>query len=186
MQNSGKWVAIAMGLLGLVVAAAGWWFVYQRTRPVLDYYGPDAIAVMGDPDEFMALKLAPTDAASEITFGGQDYAIESSRDVLVGRGYTNARDALSKRETYVWASDPDGGCEPNWTHALGMRRGEQSIIVLLSLDCPRVALFGSDKTLILKQQIADGFRTILNSEMTSGDSTPTPSPREASEQRPGE
>lgn len=163
-----------MGVVGLIVAAIGPAFVYQRTRPVLEFYGPEAIAVMRDPDDMVALRLTPTDGTSEIEFGGESFAVVEQRNVFAGRGYTNARDSLIKRETYDWSGTTTSACEPTWTHALRMENEGGKVIVLLSLDCPRTALASGDKTLVLKDRIAEGFRTIFAAqfERDEDDSTP--------------
>lgn len=159
-----------MLILGIVLAISSWGFGYWRSRPVLDYYGPAAIALISKPDSVSALKLEPGNAFSDLKFGDQSFDIVAERPVTVARGYTNARDALTKRESYNWSrgdliSEPESTCEPEWTHALRFVRQKDIIVLLLSLECPRVALVGGEGTLTLQPKIATAFANILSAEL---------------------
>lgn len=165
-SNSGKWIAGAMIVVGLVMALSGWAVVYYRTRPVLDFFGPEAIAALQDPDDLFALRLIRNETESEIHFDGQSWAVMGRARVFAARGYTNARDALTKRETYVWDPSKVTDCEPEWSHALQLVKGDEKFFVLLCLDCPRVALVGRDgPTLVLQKDIAAGLEEILTAEL---------------------
>lgn len=173
-SNNGKWLTSMMIGLGLAIAIYGWWFAYQRTRPVLEYFGPEAVAVIRAPTDMTAMRLLPGGSNSAIQYSDLKFDPADEKNVFAGRGYTNARASLIKRETYDWrtktsqkSAAESNPCEPAWTHALRLTNEHGEVVVLLSLDCPRVALSGKDSSLTLHERIASGFAAILKEELES-------------------
>ncbi|REJ66342.1 MAG: hypothetical protein DWQ31_14830 [Planctomycetota bacterium] len=175
--RSGKPIVVVVLLFAVALAGFGWWFTYQRTRRVAEFFGTEAIRVISDPETVMALVLRLDDGVTNemrprIEFAGNSYVVTDDKLVVdkgdfTAPGFMNACNSLTNNASYDWEPESKNTCEPIWTYALRFENDEGSAVLLMSLECPRVALAGEMDSIPLSEKIAAGFAGILQTEFAT-------------------
>jgi hypothetical protein len=148
-------MALAGGLGSII-------YRYVETREALTLWGAEAAQAIATPDKVEALLLEPTAVDPDLRGGDQLLKIARTADVTTAPGFTNARNALVLDRSFDFTPDP---CTPKWTHALRLTRKNQRTTVLISLDCPRVLLHGTDRTAGIGP-IVGGLRKLLEENLS--------------------
>ena len=135
---------------------------YVETRDALRLWGTEAAQSIAKPDKIEALRLEPATADADLHVGDQGLKIVQTRDVTKAHGFTNARNALVLDRSFELT--PAASCTPTWTYALRFTREKQPTVVLLSLDCPRALLHGTDRSAGIRP-IVKGLKTLLEENL---------------------
>lgn len=108
--NSGKRLILAVIAVGLVAAAASWWFRYSATHRAAQFWGPQAATLIRDAPHVTLRSDAPSADAE----GGDEADVP--RDISNAKGLTHLRNALLEDSSYDWESA--GKADTDWSHSL--------------------------------------------------------------------
>lgn len=158
---SGKLLIAGIFLMALAGGLGSVIYRYIETREALALWGPEAAQAIAKPEKVEALLLEPTTAEPDLRGGDQLLKIVKTRDVTTARGFTNARNALVLDRSFDFAPAP---CTPAWAYALRFTRKNQRTTILISLDCPRVLLHGTDRSAGIGP-IVGGLRKLLEENL---------------------
>jgi hypothetical protein len=179
-MNRGQLVILVVFGGSLVAAVSSIWYRYRETRPVLDFWGPEAVRLITHPDRIEALQIerlvaapAETDNTDLLEVDGDVYRIVQARDVTGGRGLTNARHALTVQSSFQWHPDLPA-CAPNWQYALRLFEADRRATILFSIDCPLTRLAGGQRVAGIGP-IAAGLETVLREQLQTADDAGTES-----------
>jgi hypothetical protein len=153
-RYSGRWAIIAVTIIAVGMASYAWWHRRHSGEQSLQFWGSEAAVLISRAPEVEIVELglpgqgkslAARDEAAR--FG--DQPVEAVRTKLVEPnetvpGLNKVRTILLQDNAFAW-DEPAESCTPRWQYALEFRDGERRATVLISLDCPRVTLAGSDK-----------------------------------------
>ncbi len=163
---SGRWVLLAIFLVGLLLAGGNVWFQRQQTRHAARFWGPEAartiaqsgditLYLLGDPQP-EATSTQGTSSAQWLEAGGKRYPIVATRDVSRLGGITHLRRALVLDHFYAsTAPQPYRG---PWRFALLFRRQGQEALVLCDDTLRHV---GRRDGMSLKVLLVEGRRSLL-------------------------
>jgi hypothetical protein len=144
-------VILGMLLLGAATSVAAIWYLRGLSRRSVEFWGPQAGALILQAPQVEALLLAPT---------GPDSAAEQSvverRDVSQARGLANVRRALMQDASYEW---PPSRPDPllRWSHALRFTDRDRTTTLLFALNPPAARPLERDMCVGTKK-IAAGLR----------------------------
>jgi len=158
----GKILIAGIFLMALAGGLGSVIYRYVETREALTLWGAEAAQAIAKPDKVEALLLEPTTADPDLRGGDQLLKIIRTKDVTTARGFTNARNALVLDRSFQFAPE---ACTPTWTHALRFTRKNQRTTVLISLDCPRLLLHGTDRSAGIGP-IVGGLRKLLEENLS--------------------
>lgn len=153
-RYSGRWAIILVTIIAVGMASYAWWHRRHSGEQALQFWGPETALLISRAPEVEIVELGlpgqskPLAAHDESTRFG-DQPVEAVRTKLVERnetvpGLNKVRTILLQDNAFAW-EEPAESCTPRWQYALEFRDGERQATVLISLDCPRTMLVGSDK-----------------------------------------
>ena len=158
----GKLLIVGMFLMATCFGLGSLIYRYVQTRDVLRLCGAEAAKSIAKQDKIEALRLEPAATDADLHVGDQGLKIVQTRDVTKTPGFTNARNALVLDRSFELS--PATACKPTWTYALRFTRDKHQTVVLLSLDCPRALLHGTDHSAGI-QPIVKGLKTLLEENL---------------------
>ena len=166
-RYSGRWAIIAVTVIATLMASYAWWHRRYAGEQALQFWGPETALLISRAPQVRLIELGGdksglTARADVARF--DDLPLAAVRTRLVEHtenvpGLNKARTILLQDNAFAW-EEPADSCSPRWQYALEFRDGERQATVLISLDCPRVKLVGSDKTASI-QPIAAPMREFL-------------------------
>ena len=156
---SGRWAIILVTIIAVGMATYAWWHRRHAGEQALQFWGTETALLISRAPEVELVELVPIDAnepqarRDEATRFG-DLSVAPVRTRLVQRsesvpGLNKVRTILLQDNAFAW-EEPADRCTPRWQYALEFRDGERQATVLISLDCPRTMLVGSDKTVSIE------------------------------------
>jgi hypothetical protein len=119
-EKSGKRLILGVIAIGLVAAAASWWFRYSATHRAAQFWGPQAAKLIRDAPHV----ILRTDASTDVP-----------RDMSGAKGLTNLRNAFLLDASYDWSAV--GAPDTNWSNSLVFETSEGAeprVVVLFSPD----------------------------------------------------
>lgn len=155
MPGIGKITVVGMVLVA--VAVGGWtvWFQHQRSRAVLDFWGPASARL---------ISAAPV---VEITAGSPAQSVSpSASEISRAKGMQNIRHALIQSETFLWDTRTSGNLA-DWDYSLQFRDGSTSATVLFSLAKLQVALEGGDSIVQLHPVAGKELKLFCEEQFTA-------------------
>jgi len=181
-RYSGRWAIIAVTIIAVGMASYAWWHHRQSGQRPLQFWGPETALLISRAPEVEIVKLGsrgegkPLAARGESTrFGDQPVEVVQTKLMQRAKGVPGLNKActiLLQDNAFAW-DEPAESCTPRWQYALEFRDGERQATVLISLDCPRVTLVGSNQTASI-QPIAAPLREFLVSQFPAAASTDDP------------
>jgi hypothetical protein len=168
--NRGQIVIASIFGIALVAATFSLTYRYHQTHDVVLFWGPEAAQLIASPKRVELWKLEPCDSRGEEGLQGDRLAIDNrvyeageKRDVTHAPGFLNARSALTLNRSFKW--DPQG-CNPVWSHALVFSHGEETALIVLSMNCEWVYSPHSKKTASVAS-IAEGLAILFKEQLGS-------------------
>jgi hypothetical protein len=153
---SGRYAIIAIAVLAIGGATFNWWYQRDLRRRSLDMWGAPLARLIVQAPEVEAMLLAPAGSGAAPQADAEDgntITIDGDQWIVIDRaridtpeqapGSTHVRRSLVNDRSFVW-DQPVEDCRPDWRYALFFRDGDQEETILIALDCPRVALLGSN------------------------------------------
>lgn len=145
-KHAGKFIIIAVFLIGFGSAAVSVWYRYTQTRQVLAYYGGAAAEAITSRDTKTTLALLNTandesDEAVPLTAGDEtiEVVVEQTKEVTKTPGFHNARNAMSLDRSYDW-TDTRQPAELTWRYALSIEEEDRTTTLIFSEDCKYIML----------------------------------------------
>ncbi len=156
---SGKYAIIAIATLAIGGALFNWWYQRDLHRRSLEFWGASRARLIVQAPEVEALRLVRSVAAStpplegepaqeteQIEIGGQVWKIIERRRIdtpTQAPGSSHVRSSLVNDKSIAW-NEPRESCQPDWQYGLRFREKDQTETILIDLNCPRLALVGTD------------------------------------------
>jgi hypothetical protein len=159
---SGKWLIIGVVAVALAGAGGSWWFRYQSTHRVAEFWGSDVARLIRDAPRVELLRLgSPNTIGLESSDVAHEVETANYHDVSKGRGLVHLRNALLQDRSYDWPPQPK---KPRsyWSWALRFRddrKGEREII-LIGADCDYVTNLTGDH-MLASRPILDGLHKMF-------------------------
>jgi hypothetical protein len=188
-RYSGRWAIILVTIIAVGMASYAWWHRRHAGEKSLEFWGPETAVLISRAPEVELVELVTIDANEprprpdkSARFGGQPLApvrtklVERSESVP---GLNKVRTILLQDNAFAW-EEPADRCNPRWQYALEFRDGDRRATVLISLDCPRVTLVGSDKTASI-EPIAAPLGEFLSAQFPATASPDDPRTKPASQ-----
>lgn len=169
-RYSGRWAIIAVTAIATLMASYAWWHRRHSGEQALQFWGSETALLISRAPEVELVELGwdrrGLAARDEVTRFG-DLSLAAVRTKLMRRaksvpGLNKARTILLQDNAFAW-EEPVDSCSPRWQYALEFHDGERRATVLISLDCPRVKLVGSDRMASI-QPIAAPMREFLETQ----------------------
>lgn len=157
----GKYVLLAVFILGLAGAGGGWWYQHNLQRRPLELWGSDAARlILYSPEvEFCDLRQSSGDSLSAaVTMDGQSYVAENCRSVVGMPGFVHLRHSLLTDHSFDWTDLATGA--KRWRSLLRFRNGEKTITLVLADDF-RYAMLRETGATACITPIASGMKTVL-------------------------
>ena len=166
----GKLFIFLLFMVALSLTGFGLYYRYTQTHEVVTFWGAEESQRIASPDQVELWTLQPSGeqtakwpTSAKISIQGRQYVPEEIRDVTKAPGFLNAASALTLSRNYRW--NP-GDCDPTWTHALLYRRGGDTTVVAVSLDCGWVYSAETDKIASIKT-ITEGLARLFGEQLGS-------------------
>jgi hypothetical protein len=128
-EKSGKPLIIGIVLLGLVAAAAAWWFRLSTTHKAVEFWGAQSAMLIRDAPQVTLRSDTPS--TDEEGTAEADVA----RDISKANGLLHLRNAMIEDSSYDWTSQEKA--DTNWAKSLVFERSEGAeprVVVLFSPD----------------------------------------------------
>ncbi len=169
-RYSGRWAIIAVTIIAIGMASYAWWHRRHSGAQALQFWGPETALLISRAPQVELVELGLDNrglTARDDVARFDDLPLAAVRTRLVEHtenvpGLNKARTILLQDNAFAW-EEPAGSCSPRWQYALEFRDGERQATVLISLDCPRVKLVGTDKLASI-QPIAAPMREFLETQ----------------------
>jgi hypothetical protein len=132
--SSGKRLIFGVLALGILAAAASWWFRFSTTHRAANFWGPPAATLIRDAPHVTLRTDAPS---ADGALGNQT---DVPRDISNAKGLTHLRNALLEDSSYDWAAS--GPPNTDWSNSLVFAAAEGSeprAIILFSPDYKWIA-----------------------------------------------
>ncbi|HEV3021537.1 MAG TPA: hypothetical protein VGX76_03695 [Pirellulales bacterium] len=159
----GKHAILVVFAIGLIGAVGSWWYHRTAQRRVLEFWSPEAAALIVNAPRAEALRLAPAEAGGDdgqdVDFGGLHFAVIERVDVSRAPGLIHLRQGLLHDGSFDWPA-PSDDCRPQWDYALRFSADERSATVLVAFNCRRVKLAGSAREVAIAP-LAAGLERFL-------------------------
>lgn len=148
---SGRYAIVAIAVLAIGGAAFNWWYHRDLHRRSLEFWSVPIAQLIVEAPEAEALRIERADERSEetdtLSIDGQTWNIVDRQRIdspAQAPGSSHVRGSLVNDKSFDWETPADD-CQPDWQYAIRFRDGEQEQVVLIALDCPRVALLGTQR-----------------------------------------
>jgi hypothetical protein len=128
-EKSGKRLILGVIAACVVAAAISWWFRYQATRRVVQFWGAETAVLIRDA-KHVTLR---SDAPSADGAGGAEADVP--RDISSAKGMTHLRTNLLEDSSYQW--DSAVASDIDWANSLvfaAAEGGEPRAVVIFSKD----------------------------------------------------
>jgi hypothetical protein len=128
-EKSGKRLILGVIAACVVAAAISWWFRYQATRRVVQFWGAETAVLIRDAKHVTLRSDAPSADAA----GGDEADVP--RDISSAKGLTHLRTNLLEDSSYHWDSAIKSDID--WANSLVFAAadgGEPRAVVIFSKD----------------------------------------------------
>lgn len=178
-MNNGKFVIIAIAVVGVAMSTFAWWVRWSRSQIVLNHWGYEAAVAIrnGEGVELLELtSIPPSDAAEEISIRtvANPQPAETSKvwvaktiDISKTPGLIHAKHHLLHVKGLDWDAPREEGCAPEWSVAMRFKHPDHVATMLFDLQCNRAYLVERNIEVSMAP-IAKGIKTFLGELTTDG------------------
>jgi len=180
-MNNGKFVIIAIAVVGVAMSTFAWWVRWSRSQIVLNQWGYEAAVAIRNGEGVELLELTstpPSDPAEEISIHTVANTqptetvtvwVTNTRDISKTPGLLHAKHHLLHVKGLDWEAPRDEGCDPDWSVAMRFKHPDHVATMLFDLQCNRAYLVERNVEVSMAP-IAKGIKTFLG-ELTSDGSS---------------
>jgi hypothetical protein len=148
--TSGKLVIVGIVTVAFCAAAISWYFRYNATHRVAEFWGPETVRLIRDAAIVEAINLSTPITIPRGDTAGVGGFIDTSenRDVSTAHGLVHLRNALLEDHNFAWPPSPNSP-DIQWKRGLIFRdKGlGNAVILLFSPDLKLVSVAGSNEML---------------------------------------
>jgi len=148
-MQRGTLAALAMIGLAAALGSLGLWLRYRAGDAALEFWTPEAAALLGGAPHAELWRLEPAVEAKTvgdlcISQDGRTWCGTRLVDLAATGGFSHARGALLEDASFDWRRSAATG-PAHWQYALRFLDGPRQAVVLIDLEAAEVALAGRQR-----------------------------------------